>query len=172
LPRGFCATVFADNIGHARHLADAPDGTVYVNTWSGVYYKNDTPPPGGFLVALKDTKGSGHADLIVRFGETAAAGGHGGTGIGLYKNGLFAEINDRIVRYALSDGEIAPKGKSETIVSGLPLTGDHPMHPIAIDAEGGLFIDLGSATNACQAKNRMPHLSVSSTGQSSGRGKA
>ncbi len=157
LPRGFCATVFADNIGHARHLAVAPDGTVYVNTWSGVYYKNDTPPPGGFLVALKDTKGNGRADIKVRFGETFAAGGHGGTGIGLYKGSLFAEINDRIVRYALSDGEIAPKGKPETIVSGLPLTGDHPMHPFAIGAEGGLFIDLGSATNACQAKNRMPH---------------
>jgi glucose/arabinose dehydrogenase/mono/diheme cytochrome c family protein len=156
LPRGFCATVFADNIGHARHLAVAPDGTVYVNTWSGVYYKNDTPPPGGFLVALKDTKGNGHADMIVRFGETAA-GGHGGTGIGLYKRGLFAEINDRIVRYPLSNKAIVPKGKPKTIVSGLPLTGDHPMHPFAIDAEGGLFIDLGSATNACQAKNRMPH---------------
>ena len=26
LPRGFCATVFADNIGHARHLVVAPNG--------------------------------------------------------------------------------------------------------------------------------------------------
>ena len=156
VPRGFCATVFADNIGHARQLVVAPDGVVYVNTWSGLYYKNDTPPPGGFLVALKDTKGDGHADVIVRFGETAATGGHGGTGIWLYKNGLFAEINDRIVRYALSDGEIAPKSKPETMISGLPLTGDHPMHPFAIDSTGGLFVDLASATNACQEKNRMP----------------
>jgi glucose/arabinose dehydrogenase/mono/diheme cytochrome c family protein len=156
VPRGFCATVFADDIGHARHLVVSPNGVVYVNTWSGVYYKNDTPPPGGFLVALKDTKGDGRADVIIRFGETVASGGHGGTGIGLYKGGLFAEINDRIVRYALPDGEIAPKGKPETIVSGLPLTGDHPMHPFAIDAMGGLFVDLGSATNACEEKNRMP----------------
>jgi hypothetical protein len=35
LPPGFCATVFADTIGHARHLAIAPDGIVYANTWSG-----------------------------------------------------------------------------------------------------------------------------------------
>jgi glucose/arabinose dehydrogenase/cytochrome c553 len=156
LPRGFCATVFADNIGHARHLVVAPNGVVYVNTWSGVYYKNDTPPPGGFLIALKDTKGDGHADVNVRFGETVSTGGHGGTGIGLYKGGLFVEINDRIVRYALPDGEVVPKGKPETIVSGLPLTGDHPMHPFAIDASGDLFVDLGSATNACEEKNRMP----------------
>ena len=43
LPRGFCATIFADKIGHARQLAIASDGTVYVNTWSGIYYGNDTP---------------------------------------------------------------------------------------------------------------------------------
>ncbi len=32
LPPGFCATVFADNIGHARQMAVAPNGVVYVNT--------------------------------------------------------------------------------------------------------------------------------------------
>src|SRR5262245_59591282 len=74
LPKGFCATIFADGIGHARQLVVAPEGTVYVNTWSGVYYRNDKPPPGGFLVALKDTKGAGHADVVQRFGETFAEG--------------------------------------------------------------------------------------------------
>ena len=129
LPSGFCATIFADKVGHARQLAVAPDGTVYVNTWSGVYYGNDKPHDGGFLIALKDTKGTGHADVNVRFGPTFAEGGHGGTGIWLYKNWLYAELNDKIVRYALKDGEVAPTGKAETILSGMPITGDHPMHP-------------------------------------------
>ena len=53
LPAGFCATIFADGIGHARHLVVAPNGVVYVNTWSGRYYGNDTPHAGGFLVALQ-----------------------------------------------------------------------------------------------------------------------
>jgi glucose/arabinose dehydrogenase/mono/diheme cytochrome c family protein len=157
LPKDFCATILADAIGHARQLVVAPDGTVYVNTWSGVYYKNDKPPPGGFLVALKDTKGAGQADVVHRFGETFAEGGRGGTGIALYKGSLYAEINDRIVRYPLKDGEIVPGEKPETIVSGLPLTGDHPMHPFVIDTAGNLFVDLGSATNACEVQNRMPH---------------
>ncbi|MGH8137450.1 MAG: PQQ-dependent sugar dehydrogenase [Steroidobacteraceae bacterium] len=152
---GFCATVFADDVGHARHLTVAPNGVVYVNTWSGVYYGNDTPPSGGFLVALQDTKGTGHADVKERFGETVQSGGKGGTGIGLYKNHVYAEINDRIVRYALEPGSIVPKGRPEVIVSGLPLGGDHPMHPFAIDADGMLYVDLGTATNACQKKNRM-----------------
>jgi hypothetical protein len=28
LPAGFCATIFADEIGHARHMAVAPSGVV------------------------------------------------------------------------------------------------------------------------------------------------
>ena len=59
------------------------------------------------------------------------------------------------MRYALPAGAIVPTGAAEVIVSGLPLTGDHPMHPFAIDADGQLYVDLGSATNACQAQNRM-----------------
>src|SRR6202034_3719593 len=54
LPPGFCASVFADGIGHARHIAVSPSGLVYVNTWSGRYYGNDVPHAGGFLVALQD----------------------------------------------------------------------------------------------------------------------
>jgi glucose/arabinose dehydrogenase len=157
LPPGFCATVFADHIGHARQMAVAPNGVLYVNTWSGSYYRNDTPPPGGFLVALQDTSGKGRADVVTRFGPGAESGNAGGTGIALYNGALYAETNDRIVRYALPTGTIAPSAPPEVVVSGLPLTGDHPMHPFRIDAKGGLYVDLGSATNSCQVANRMPN---------------
>jgi glucose/arabinose dehydrogenase len=157
LPDGFCATVFADNIGHARQMAVTPDGTLYVNTWSGIYYNNDTVSSGGFIVALKDSKGQGRADVIERSGETVAGGGHGGTGIAFYNGLIYAEINDRIVRYKLARDDVAPASKGETIVSGLPITGDHPMHPFLITPKGDLLIDLGSATNDCEKKNRFPH---------------
>ncbi len=155
LPPGFSATLFADQIGHARHMAVAPNGVVYVNTWSGVYYKNDTLPAGGFLVALKDTKGSGKADVIVRFGEDQKSGSAGGTGIGLYDGKLYAEVNDRIEAYPLPSDGVSFKGKPSVIVSGMPITGDHPMHPFIIGKDGSIYVDLGSATNSCQPKNRM-----------------
>jgi glucose/arabinose dehydrogenase len=63
-------------------------------------------------------------------------------------------VNDRIVRYALPARTVAPTAAPEVIVSGLPLTGDHPMHPFAIDARGNMYVDLGSATNSCQVQNR------------------
>jgi glucose/arabinose dehydrogenase/mono/diheme cytochrome c family protein len=147
--------VFADDIGHPRHLVVTPNGVVYVNTWSGRYYGNTPPHAGGFLIALQDTTGDGRADVNVRFGPDAKSGNAGGTGISLYNGALYAETNDRIVRYALPAGTIAPTAPPEVIVSGLPLTGDHPMHPFAIDKQGALYVDLGSATNSCQVKNRM-----------------
>jgi len=157
LPPGFCATIFADGIGHARHLVVAPNGVVYVNTWTNEDYSpNDKPPAGGFLVALQDTTGRGKADVKERFGETVQTGGAGGTGIALYKGSIYAEINDRIVRYSLGAGSIVPQGPAVTVVSGLPLGGDHPMHPFYISADGFIYVDVGTETNACQLKNRAP----------------
>ena len=148
LSPGFCATVVADNLGHVRHMAMAPDGTIYANTWSGAYYVGQPPPPGGFLVAIKP-KASGLAE-VARFGQTPADGVAGGTGVAVYKGYLYAEVNDKIVRYALPKAGV-PEGKSpEVVVSGMPLGGNHPMHPFVIDAKGQIFVDMGTATNACQ----------------------
>jgi glucose/arabinose dehydrogenase/mono/diheme cytochrome c family protein len=58
------------------------------------------------------------------------------------------------VRYALPASDIVPTGPEITVVSGLPLGGDHPMHPFFIDSDGLLYVDVATATNACQLKNR------------------
>ena len=155
LPRGFCATIFADEIGHARHMAIGPNGVVYVNTWSGRYYGTDRPPAGGFIVALRDDNGDGRAETVKRFGATPVGGGAGGTGIALYDGGLYVEESDKILRYSLSENDIVPSEKPQTVVSGMPLTGDHPMHPFAIDARGNLYLNSASATNSCQVQNRI-----------------
>src|SRR5207253_9054414 len=87
---------------------------------------------------------------------SAQTGRPGGTGITLYRGARCAEVDDRIVRYALPASGIVPTAAPTVIVSGLPLTGDHPMHPFAIDARGALYVNSDSATNACQVQNRMP----------------
>ena len=108
----------------------------------------------GLSAVVLNTNPTRHADVTTRFGESAVGGSHGGTGIALYNGALYAEVNDRIVRYTLPAGALAPTAPPEVIISGLPLTGDHPMHPFAIDRQGNLFVDLGSATNSCQVQNR------------------
>ncbi|HEY2898290.1 MAG TPA: hypothetical protein VGJ12_14215, partial [Gemmatimonadaceae bacterium] len=55
LPAGFCATIFADSLGHVRDLVVAPNGDLYANTWSGQYYPEGSTPPHPFLIALRDT---------------------------------------------------------------------------------------------------------------------
>src|ERR1700677_4693167 len=126
LSPGFCATIFADNLGHVRHMVAAADGTLYANTWSGRYFPNSPPAPGGFLIALEDSTGEGRADVVERFGVSVEAGGTGGSGIALYDGALFAEENGRILRYPLAAGTALPIGPPTVVLSGLPLTGDHP----------------------------------------------
>src|ERR1700734_77271 len=92
LPAGFCATVFADGIGHARHLVLSQNGSVYVNTWSGTYYGHDVPHADGFLVALQDKTGAGKADVIERFGETVQSGGGGGARASPLSGGSLSRI--------------------------------------------------------------------------------
>jgi len=135
LPPGFCATVFADHLGHTRHLTVGSDGTIYANTWdSEDYFPHNPAPAGGFVVALKDRDGDGVADVIERFGSTPRRGGQGGTGIALWHGAIYAEEGSTIVRYPLTPGQMSPGGAPELVLSGLVLGGDHPMHPFVIDA--------------------------------------
>ena len=127
LPAGFCATVFADGIGHARDLVVGENGVVYVNTWSGRYYGNDTPHAGGFLVALQDSSGGGKANVNERFGATVQSGGAGGTGIGIYKGWLYAELNDKILKYPFKKGSIAA-GRSLASRRQRPAVGGRSPH--------------------------------------------
>lgn len=153
LPPGFCATVYADSVGHARDIVVAPNGDVFVNTWSGKYYDKQSPP-GAFLIGLRDTKHAGRADSIVRFGQSSTTGGTGGTGIALHGGYVYAEAGSQIVRYHVPAGQLRPDTVAEAIVTNLPLTGDHPMHPFVIDSASSIYMDVGSATNSCQIKNR------------------
>ncbi len=156
LPSGFCATVFADNIGHARHIAVSSSGDVYVNTWvhKDMTGKVPTNPPGGFVVALRDADRDGHAEMTQRFGAAFQPGQEGGgTGIAFYDGALYVENSGTIVRYTVG-GDLSPKGESQLVLSGLPQAGGHTMHPFAITADGTLFVNSGSATNSCQVKDR------------------
>jgi glucose/arabinose dehydrogenase len=154
LPDGFHATVFAREIGYTRHAAAGPDGVIYVNTWRSPYDSTRKVPPGGYVVALRDSDGDGTADVIRRFGPTSESGSRGGTGIAFWRGALYVEADSLVLRYRLANDSIVPTTAPDTIVRGLPASGGHPMHPIAIDSAGNLYVNLGSDSNACQEKDR------------------
>src|SRR5260221_12736348 len=49
LSPGFCSSIFADHIGHGRHLRDSPSGGGYVNTRGGTHYTSGPILRGGWL---------------------------------------------------------------------------------------------------------------------------
>jgi glucose/arabinose dehydrogenase len=147
LPTGFCATVFADSIGAARHVTVAPNGDVFVALQRAARRDTTGAPARGGIVALRDANGDGHADVREYFGDL------GGTGIALAGGYLYADAKTAIVRYRIPAGQLRPSGPPDTIVAGLPTTG-HGAHPFVLDGRGALFVNVGSATNACQQKDR------------------
>ncbi|MDB4884137.1 MAG: L-sorbosone dehydrogenase, partial [Gemmatimonadetes bacterium] len=156
LPAGFCATVFADSIQHARHAVVASNGDVYV-TLEGTAPSAEkaaagskTGPPAASFAALRDTNHDGRADVIKRIGSI------GNTGITIANGYLYVDEGKQIVRYARADSALAPAGKREVVVGGIPINGGHRARNIAIGSDGALYLNVGSATNACQQKDRAP----------------
>lgn len=150
LPQGFCAVVVARDVGRARHMTVRPNGDLYVAL--------DNAPDGsviGGVLALRDTNGDGRADLQQRFGPT------GGNGITWDNNQLYFSPDDRVVRWTFFGDELVPSGAPETIVSGLPFVGDHHRKTVVLDGAGGMFVNIGSQSNACQVDNRVPFLRAS-----------
>ena len=144
LPAGFCAVVVADRIGAARHMAVTPNGDVFV----AINQTRTRVPPFG-IMALRDADGDGKADEIRGFNA-----GRGGSGIAWGDGRLYFGENDQIVRYRLRSGELVPSGAPEVVVGGLPNTGDHISKTLVLRDGRTLFVNIGSASNACQVANR------------------
>jgi len=141
LARGLCAVVVGEQPG-ARHIAVAANGDLFLALTS------TQRAPGG-VVALRDEKGDGHAEPSRRFGPD------GGTGIALRAGYLYFALNDAVLRWKLPAGRLEPAGAPDTIVEGLPATGNHTAKTIALDDQGNLYVNVGSFTNSCQQADRM-----------------
>ncbi len=138
LPAGFCATVFADHVGRPRHIAVTPSGHVFVANQASV-------------LSLFDADGDGVAELQQSFGSV------GGNGIAWKDGELFVAADDRIVRFDVPDGAALPTAADPAvIVSDLPATGDHTAKTVVL-INDALYVNIGSASNACQVDNRQLH---------------
>ena len=94
LPDGFCAIVFADELGRGRHLTVADNGDVYVALRQG----------DEGVVALRDTTGDGRADVVERFGD------HVGTEIRLHDGFLYFGTDESVIRYRMTPGTARSRG--------------------------------------------------------------
>ncbi|MDQ3995613.1 MAG: PQQ-dependent sugar dehydrogenase [Gemmatimonadota bacterium] len=149
LPRGFCAVVVADLVldgqpARARHMAVTSSGDVFVAINSP---RNNQPSFG--IIGLRDRDGDGRADDQSQFSRDL-----GGSGIAWGQDLLYFGANDRVLRYRLPAGRLRPEGRPDVVVSGLPNTGDHISKTVVLADRDRLFVNIGSASNACQVANR------------------
>jgi len=148
LPEGFSATVFADDIGRARHIAVRENGDVYVALRSGALVRHADGPGG--LVALRDNDGDGTADVRLPFGPDDVD-----TGLAIHEGSLYYSTSTAVYAIELDAG-LAPRSDPELVVGGFPEQTSHTAKPITFDAEGHLYVNSGAPSNACQEKARTP----------------
>jgi len=139
LPDGFCATVFAEDLGRGRHLAVTDDGIVYVALLQG---------ERGGVVALRDNDGDGRADERAQFGD------HYGDGLEVHQGHLYFGTNTSILRYRLTPGQLQPAGPYEVWIDGFPEQRQHAVKPMAFDDQGNIYVNVGGPSNACQEQAR------------------
>ncbi|MEP6858030.1 MAG: PQQ-dependent sugar dehydrogenase [Gemmatimonadales bacterium] len=155
LPPGFCASIFADEVGVARHLVVTPTGDVYVALENGNRSSaNSThmrgPKGRGGMVALRDTNDDGRADIRLLIGDAS------NSGIALESPWLYVSSVTSVLRYRLDPGKLAPPGAPDTVVTGFPDTGGHSSRSLALDDSGNLFVNIGSDTNVCRSEGAAP----------------
>jgi len=144
LPQGFSATLFASNIGAARHIAITPSGVVFAKL-------NAPNKEGKSIIRLEDANKDGVAEKVTGWGN------YGGTGIVVSGKKLYASSDENIYLYELNDkDEVVNPTAPKTIVKGLLDRRQHSSKSIVLDPQGNIYVNIGAYSNACQEKDRTP----------------
>lgn len=138
LPKGFAASVVADGLDGVRGLAVSDDGIVYARV------KNRG------VVALRDVDGDGKADDVKDVPDVAKDG----SGIGVHDGYLYFSSNSDVYRMRLASGQWLPQGEPERIVRDLPDRRQHNSKMFTFDAQGRLYVEVGSPSNALGQPDR------------------
>ena len=150
LPAGFCASVFADGVGPARHIAVREDGVVFVNLQS-----RDAQGWGGLLMLI-DGDGDGVADDSARIEEIAGA-----TGVILHGDVIYASSPTSVERVRVPLGTMEAEGDVETVVAHVPRSccsaGTHQAKPLVL-RDGWIYLNVGSPDNACAPAHGQPGM--------------
>jgi glucose/arabinose dehydrogenase len=140
LPQGFCAVVVASGLDGVRHLAVGPNGDLYAAVNGG--------GDGKGVAGFRDRDGDGKPEEQIAFGPG------GGNDVAVHAGYLYLALNNRILRWRLPPGKLAPEGKEEVVIDQLPAEGNHQAKTLAFGAADAMYVKIGSATNSCQVADR------------------
>ncbi|MBD3750753.1 MAG: PQQ-dependent sugar dehydrogenase [Sphingobacteriales bacterium] len=141
LPQGFKATIVANDLGRARHIAVTPEGDMYV--------KLNRLKDGKGIVYLQDTNHDGIFEKQTSFGD------YSGTGIYLKNGYLYASSDNSVYRYKLNaQNQVIHPDQPEKIIEGLINRRQHESKSIVLDNAGYIYVNIGAYSNSCQEKDR------------------
>jgi len=140
LPPGFCARWYSTSVRGARGLAISPDGEVLAVARSA------SPPA---VLSLRDDDGDGSAEV-----HTLIASASGlNHGLAVRDGFLYASSDTTVYRWPYVPGGTAAGGEGEVVVRNINADGrggaprGHWTRTLVFDAEGALYVSVGSADN-------------------------
>src|SRR6202030_1335101 len=143
-PDGFAVSIFANGVPHARWMAVAPDGDVFL-----------AESDAGKIAVLRPSADGTHAARIVTFAEAY----HQPHGLAFANGALYVADVKSIWRLPYADGQLTSTGRRRHVANTTPAAGvGHFTRDIAFDSKGNLFLTIGSRNNVDE--EALPYASV------------
>jgi glucose/arabinose dehydrogenase len=138
LPPGFHASIVAEGIPQARHMAIRVNGDIYIST------RHAGTAASAGLVALH--LGPDHRVIETQHFTDI----DNGTGIRIDGDKLYASSPTNVYRFDLPTNGLAPTAPPQVVIDGIP-SGGQLNRILALDGKGGLFLSVAGTGNLCTA---------------------
>lgn len=135
VPDGFRVNIFADHLVHARWLAVAPNGDVFL-----------TEPKGDRVTVLRDADGDGRAETVAIFTRLVREP----RGVAVGERYIYVADQFRVWRFNYEEGALAARGSANpvTTAGALGRGGGHQSRTLVVLPKSGvLFVAVGSRGN-------------------------
>lgn len=137
LPAGFTSNVFAEGLTHARWLAKAPNGDVFLSEATA-----------GKITLLRDADHDGKAELITTYAERYERP----SGLAFHQGALYVGDVRGVWRIPYRDGDTRAQAGTMLTAPGAfgAGVGNHWTRNIAVSPRGEIVVSIGSATNVSE----------------------
>ena len=136
---GYKVSVFARGIAHPRMLHRTAEGRLLVSS-----------PRSGEILQLTDSDGDGVADDS----QVLLSGLQRPHGLEIHNGYLYVAESQQVGRIAYRGGNGELSGDYEVVVPDLTDNGNHWSKTIRFDADGNLYVAMGSTCNVCEEEDR------------------